>query len=167
MAEREITRKQIIVVGKVGKNTYGDLVFDDKDGSSYKVSVKRIAYFEKVVLPGATIQLNYAMSSFGKEYIYSAVLIKDGIPDAPQPQISPIADALVIKPLTEHKSSPETGMWWGQVGEMLRCGDIDKSTPQGKTIRSAYYAEMLRVLGITFKEKNVLVQEAKRLGAKE
>ena len=70
MTEQAITKTQIIVVQEVGANTYGDLTFTDKAGGDYKVSVKRKQYFEKVIIPGMAVQLNYAMSSFGKEYIY-------------------------------------------------------------------------------------------------
>ena len=70
----------------------------------------------------------------------------------------------VPAPKPEHKSSPETGMWWGQMGEMLRSGDIDITTPAGKAMKRAYYAEMLQVLGIPIPDSR-LVQEAKKLGA--
>ena len=73
MTEAIITRTQIIVVGEVTKNSYGDLIFTDKEGINYpKISAKRVSYFEKIILPGATVQLNYAMA-YNKEYIYSAI----------------------------------------------------------------------------------------------
>ncbi len=76
----------------------------------------------------------------------------------PAPEITP-----------KHTSSPETGMWWGQLGEMIRHGNIDKSTPQGVTAIKAYYAEMFCVLGINVKEvqpvTNRLVEAAKKMGA--
>ena len=80
MPEAEITRKQIIVVNEVGTNTYGDLTFTDKDGGQYKIGTKRKPYFEKVIIPNMAVQLNYVMSSFGKEYIYNATQIKDELP---------------------------------------------------------------------------------------
>lgn len=90
MPEATITRTQIITVNEVSQNSYGDLTFSDKDGKEYKVTVKRKPYFQKVVTPNAAIQLNYAMSSFGKEYIYSAVAVKDALPDPHKPESPPL-----------------------------------------------------------------------------
>lgn len=47
----------------------------------------------------------------------------------------------------------ETGMWWKELGEMLRAKDIDLTTPHGKGMRTAYYAQMLSVLPIELKGK--------------
>ncbi len=84
MTEQAITRTQIIVVGGVGTNDYGDLTFTDKDGGQYKVSVKRKQYFEGVITSGVAVQLNYAVYK-GKEYIYSATQVKDQLPPPQQP----------------------------------------------------------------------------------
>ncbi len=97
MADVEITRKKIIVVDSVGKNDYGDLIFNDKEGNDYKVSAKRRQYFDKIIELDAAVQLNY--SSFkGREYVYSAVQVKDSLPEAkpetkqgaPQSKSSPV-----------------------------------------------------------------------------
>jgi hypothetical protein len=153
MTEQAIIRTQIIVVGEVGTNTYGDLTFTDKESGAYKIGAKRKQYFEKVILPGMAVQLNYAMSSFGKEYVYSASLVKDGLPPPTTPQPPPMTNVKPSDmPPVKHTSGPETGMWWGQLGEMLRAGDIDKTATSGKAMRTAYYAEMIRVLGINVKE---------------
>jgi len=77
MPEIKITREQITVVDKVDKNSYGDLVFTDKEGVKYKIGNKRIQYFEKAILPDTTIKLSFATSSFGKEYIYRADKVSD------------------------------------------------------------------------------------------
>ena len=77
--EQNITREQIIVVNKVDKNSYGDLVFTDKENGEYKVSNKRIQYFEKIISPDTAVKLSYAMSSFGKEYIYKAEKVSDAL----------------------------------------------------------------------------------------
>lgn len=47
----------------------------------------------------------------------------------------------------------EQKFWWGQLGECLRTGEIDKATPQGKLLRIAYYAEMLQVLNLKIEKK--------------
>ncbi len=74
--------------------------------------------------------------------------------------IIPVGDELPpsTKPyVTETKAAPqEIGMWWKEMGEMLRAGPpagIDSTTPAGKLMRSAYYAQMMSVLGIEIKDK--------------
>lgn len=47
----------------------------------------------------------------------------------------------------------EIGMWWKELGEMLRAKDIDITKPAGKAMRTAYYAQMLSVLPIEIKNK--------------
>ncbi len=181
MPEQAIIRTQVIVVGEVGTNTYGDLTFTDKEGGAYKIGAKRKQYFEKVIIPSSAVQLSYAMSSFGKEYIYTAISVATNLPlpTTPLPMTHPTAPAMTERPnkilskeelRQAHPSSSETGMWWNQLGEMLRAGDIDKTTVQGKAMRTAYYAEMIRVLGINVKEvqpANKLIEAAMKLGAVE
>ena len=41
-------------------------------------------------------------------------------------------------------------VWYKELGECLRSGEIDKTKPQGRLLRNAYYAEMFRVLGLKF-----------------
>jgi len=69
--EVEITRKQIVTIESVNENSYHDLLFT-AGGKEYKISTKRRQYFDNVIQVGAEVKLNYAMSSFGKEYVFSA-----------------------------------------------------------------------------------------------
>ncbi len=71
MPQVEIIRKQTIAIDTVGENSYHDLTFTDKEGNSYKVSAKRVQYFQDVIISGQTVQLNYAKFK-GNEYVYSA-----------------------------------------------------------------------------------------------
>lgn len=93
MPEISFTRQPIIIVDTVEKDTYGNLLFKDKSGNPYKISKgekNRVKYFETVIVPNMGVQLNYAMSSFGKEYIYSATQVKDMIKQvAAPPTIKP------------------------------------------------------------------------------
>lgn len=67
------------------------------------------------------------------------------------------------KQITEPPVNPlERGMWWKELGECLRKGDIDKNTPQGKQLRTAYYKEMFRVLDI--KSPQSLLEAAQKEG---
>lgn len=63
--------------------------------------------------------------------------------------------------------SIERAVWIKELGEGIRSGEIDKATPLGISLRKAYYAEMLRVLNIRVPIDNRLVEEAKKMGAKE
>ena len=62
-------------------------------------------------------------------------------------------DASAGKPPAKAPAPQELGMWWKELGEMLRSGDIDKTTPHYKLLRSAYYAQMFSVLGIKIEQK--------------
>ena len=63
-----------------------------------------------------------------------------------------VKDALeakqAVKSQGEERSGQEVGMWWKQLGDDLRSGHIDKSTPEGKAMRAAYFAQMFSVLPI-------------------
>ena len=79
----EITRKQIIVVGEVKGLTTGQYpkwVFTDKEGNEYKINPSRKDYFTDVIQPGVAVELSYSKFK-NNEYIYSAVLVKDKLPD--------------------------------------------------------------------------------------
>lgn len=89
MAETTIVRSEIVVVDTVDSNSYGDMLFTDKAGKSYKVGNKRVQYFENVIIPGVAVELNYA-TAYKKEYIYNAVQVaipKEVEPLEPEPQI--------------------------------------------------------------------------------
>ena len=179
MPEQKIIRTAIIVVDSVDTNSFGDLTFIDKESIGYKVSEKRKPYFEKIIVPGAAVQLNYAMSSFGKEYIYSAVQIKDKLP-------APIE--LTKQPATEPTKTPG-----GKTPEVMMTKEdwaekdrtIRKSIERQVALREA--VELAKIKGVDSTEKVVatatyfetyletgkvpakkgLVEEAKNLGAAE
>lgn len=76
------------------------------------------------------------------------------LPPSTEPEIlSEHQDVIdrAIKP--QEVSGQERGMWWKELGEMLRAGDIDKTKPEGKLLRTAYYAKMLEVLNLKIKQK--------------
>ncbi len=59
-------------------------------------------------------------------------------------------------PVEPSKSQPapqELGMWWKELGECLRSDEIDKTTPHGKLLRAAYYAQMFQVLNLKVEKK--------------
>lgn len=75
--------------------------------------------------------------------------------DAVKPEeIVPPKQEVKTEPPSQRRIAPEErGMWWKELGEMLRTGEIDKSKAHGKMLRIAYYAEMFRVLDIKIEEK--------------
>ena len=85
----EITREDIVVVDTVSNNEYGDLLFTVKGGEEYKISNKRIQYFEKVILPDTAIKLSFA-EAHGREYIYRADSVEGELPEKkPSPKEKP------------------------------------------------------------------------------
>lgn len=166
MPEPVIIDTTVIQVKSTAKDSYGNLVVTPTEGKDIKLSEKRNALFD-IFQQGRTVKLFWA-EYMHKKYVSRAELF-NGKPPA-EKQVEELTARVGAEPLPkapEHKSSPETGMWWGQLGEMLRCGDIDKTTAEGKHYRKTYYTEMNRVLGITFKEvqpaKKTLLSEAKKL----
>ncbi len=168
MAEATIVRSQCIVVNEVGANSYGDLTFTDKENNQYKISVKRKQYFEKVILPNVAVQLNYAMSSFGKEYIYSAVQVKEGLP----PPVTPkVVTSSISK--TEPKPQPKTeitgqtiGMTTKEVGDLIRAKMLTEVFKEAAPKVNAWYkSQMLHNMGIVV--ESPLVKIAKQQGAVE
>jgi len=125
MPEAQIIRKAIIVVDTVAKNTYGDLTFTDKEGTGYKISNKRVQYFENTIQPDIGVELSYA-NAYGKEYIYSARQLKDGLPP-PQPIKPTEREKVAVQ--EAHKTHDENlpppnpqavGMVTKELGDMIR-----------------------------------------------
>ena len=134
----------IIVVGVTEKDGYGNLWVTPKgDGDRVKIGVKREG-LHHLFEQGKAIILHWE-TYMNKPYVADAKLVEGELPqpEKPTPQAEPITQ---IAP-------QERGMWWKQLGDDLRSGHIDKSAPQGKLLRSAYFAEMFRVLNIKIKDK--------------
>ncbi len=169
----------VIVVGVTRVDGYNNLwVTPAGGGEEIKVGAKR-GNLHSLFQQGKAIMLHWETYK-NISYVSDAKLVEGELPSPTKPTILPEHKEVIskakaearepIKPqLVEHKSSPETGMWWKELGDMLRSGDIDKTTPLGKVMRSTYYTEMGRVLGIPIKEvqpvRKSLVEEALKLGA--
>lgn len=133
-----------ITVGEVeGLNEYGDLLFKDEDGNDYKIKSKRDKLFQ-AVQEGNKLELH--IDTFRDHDYISGLTLLEGKAQEAEITKKPAGQA------SEH-SGQETGMWWKELGEMLRSDDIDKTTPMGKALRSAYYAQMFSVLGIKMERK--------------
>src|SRR3990167_9230674 len=75
-----ITKKQIVIVNTVDKNSYGDIEFTytGEDGvlRKGKIGNKRVKHFEGILIPQRYVELSFS-EAYNKEYVYSAVLVKD------------------------------------------------------------------------------------------
>jgi len=104
MPDTEITKSVNVVVDKVDTNTYGDLLFTDKEGNKYKISQKRAHFFEGIIVPDVAVKLNYAVY-MKKEYIYNAIQIKDQLPPPVAPKVTPAQQKIVDEAVAEVKPS--------------------------------------------------------------
>jgi len=69
-----------------------------------------------------------------------------------KPESPPLQEGEEPMPKTKDQQIAEH-VWWKELGEMLRAGDIDMTKPAGKGMRTAYYAKMLSVLPIKLEDK--------------
>ena len=149
----------VITVAGVEKDTYGNLSVTDTLGNTVRINKKHESLhplFENN--QGRAIKLiwdNYK----GKDFVDGAELF-DGKPPL-EKQVEPLSTSSeplpdppqsTTKPVTQ-LSGQEVGMWWKELGEMLRARDIKLDTPQGRQLRNSYYAQMLKVLGINLSDK--------------
>ncbi len=147
--EVKIIRTQVVVVADREENQYGDTIFHDMEGNEYKLGNKRAHLSDQIVVGRAT-ELGWA--HFNNDYIATAKLVEGELPEATKPPGGERTES--GKP--NHKpSGEERGMWLKELGSMLRCGDIDKTTAHGKLLRHFYYAAMFNVLDIEIKEEEV------------
>jgi len=88
----------------------------------------------------------------GHPFVKDFVAVEGELPEATHPEVIP---EHMQKPEPEKpKSSPETGMWWKEMGDMLRSGDIKTDHPMYHDFRNAYYKEMSRVLNIPIRHES-------------
>ena len=152
MPEMKITRSDVIVVDTVTYNDYEDMVFTDKAGNEYKVGSARVHFFDDIIIPGKAVQLNYATNPHrpGVEYIYNAKPVEGELP--------PAVTAPKPKPKEIHQeiNPQERGMCLKEVGECIRCGQMDKDFPKSATrIKTEYYKMISKGAGINFWEKEL------------
>ncbi len=171
----QITRTDVIIVDTIGTNDYGDLNWTDKSGKEYKVSADRKKYFENVIKPDQQVKLSYATSRFNKEFIYRAEPTEEKnigktvetTSQAPQPISIPIKTE-TNPPIKKEDISPqERGMWFKELGQCIRSGELPKDTPAGKVARMKYYPEMQRVLGQFDKSGLIIILKAMGVDAQD
>ena len=122
-----------------------------KDGSVLKVKYGREGFLKA---KWGELQVERAFKFImgdyqGKPFVQDFVAVEGELPESTKPPI-PESGIPKYKP-----SGEERGMWLKELGSMLRCGDIDKTTAHGKLLRHFYYAAMFNVLDIEIKEEEV------------
>lgn len=124
----EITREDIIVVARVYNNSYGDLLWTDKEGKEYKVSNKRVKYFDKIILPDTAVKLFFALSTSGTEYVHKAVKVEGELPPPTKPSELLPEHQKEIKKATQPKPNepaPQAvGMTTKELGDMIRAKQL-------------------------------------------
>ena len=146
-----IIRQEIFTVKSCAVNQYGDLIVQTTAGKEHKIGKKRDKLFY-AFQPGQEVTVGYA-NYMNKDYIAEASPTGGG--DAGHLNIQPQSQQAPTpaQPGRTDRPGAEIGMWWGQLGEMLRAKDIDTSKPAGLLMRSVYYAQMCEVLGIKIEKE--------------
>ena len=147
--EPTIIDTSVIQVKSTTLDSYGNLIVTPEVGEDVRIGAKRNSLFD-------IFQQDRAVKLYWAEYQHRKYVARAELFDGKPPEekrIEPITTNSPISPSPEsHKkfiAPEEKGMWWKELGEMLRAGDIDKTKPAGKFLRDAYYAQMFSVLDIT------------------
>lgn len=157
MPEAKITRSIVITVNTVDHNSYGALIFTDKEGTEYKVSDKRAKFFDEIILPDRAVQLNFAVA-YEKEYIYNAKPVEGELPPPTKPQVLEEHAKVIeeaVKAVKPEIPGAERGLWWKEMGRCFQSGLFKKDDKEGVgyTLWVRYCTEMLDKLGITIETK--------------
>jgi len=138
----------IIVVGVTRTDGYNNLwVTPAGGGEEVKIGEKR-SHLHELFQQGKGVMLHWETYK-NRTYVADAKLVEGKLPEAVKPDSPPPQeDEPRVKPVPQ-----ELGMWWKELGEMIRSGDIDMTKPAGKGMRTAYYAKMLSVLDIKIEDK--------------
>ncbi len=140
----------IIVVGVTRTDDYGSLwVTPAGGGDEIKIGEKR-SHLHDLFQQGKAVMLHWATYK-NKPYVSDAKAVEGELPPSTKPESPPPQQR---EELPKVKPAPqELGMWWKELGEMIRAKDIDTTKPSGKAMRTAYYAKMLSILDIKIENK--------------
>ena len=152
------------LIDKVEDDSYDGKDFKKvtlKDGQVLKVKQGREGSLKaKWDLLQWGVAIKFTMTDFTKPdgvkipFVSNIETVEGALPEPTEPKILPEhKEAIDASRKAVREVAPqERGMWYKQLGDDLRSGHIDIKTPQGKLMRAAYFAEMLRVLDIHIKE---------------
>jgi len=143
-----MAKETVIVVGVTREDGYGNLwVTPAGGGEEVKIGEKR-SQLHPLFEQGKAVMLHWETYK-NRPYVSDAKAVEGELP-GPQPSGEMLEEHKeVIAEVVKVKPAPqEIGMWWKELGEMIRAKDIDITKPAGKAMRIAYYAQMLSVLPI-------------------
>jgi len=152
MLEQVIERYEVITPNAVTEDSYGNISVHTTDDKEVKINKKHESLHDLVRQASdntRAVKLGYAVY-MNKEYVHTAELFDGKPPEARQ--VEPIT-AGKDKEILKVPAPQELGMWWKELGEMIRAKDIDLTKPTGKALRTAYYAQMFAVLGIKIEKE--------------
>ncbi len=175
----EITRYAVVTPTEGTKNQYGDLEFVDTEGHKHKIGNKRESLFS-VIVPGRAVKLGYAVY-MNKEYIASAELF-DGQPQNPKQDALQSKSTLVKE--ESHTSLPPASEMtpdkWAEKDRTTRKSierqtSLNAAVELAKKVDGIVTSEKIIATAKVFEaylegkevSKSRLVEEAKKLGAKE
>lgn len=152
MAEVTIVRKEIIVVDHVVPDSYGNLIVADKAGNEYRVNANHNS-LHPVFQPGAAVELGYG-NFMNKEYIHTAVQVKDNIPPPRKPEPVP------HQPGEESLPTPApqaVGMMTKEIGDNIRANVLYKIFGKkiGVELIKWYRGQTLGITRIPFDGKDL------------
>ena len=143
----------IIVVGVTREDEYGNLwITPAGGGDEVKIAGKR-KQLHPLFQQGKAVMLHWE-TYMNRPYVSDAKLVEGELPAPTKPEILPEHQAEIDKALKGKPAPQELGMWWKELGEMIRAKDIDVTKPAGKALRAAYYAKMLSILDLKIEDKN-------------
>ena len=148
MKEPEI----VVLSGENRFDQWKSFFFKDKTGKEYKIGAKRNNkdQIANLVAANANRAVKLIWDVYfreGTEYdiIGSIELVEDGLPEPEKPKPQPIPQ-IDTPPSKSREDAIREGMWFKELGESLRSGLIDRSTPAGKLLEIFYKAEMQSAL---------------------
>ena len=148
MKEPEI----VVLSGENRFDQWKSFFFKDKTGKEYKIGAKRNNkdQIANLVAANANRAVKLIWDVYfreGTEYdiIGSIELVEDGLPEPEKPKPQPIPQ-IDTPPSKSREDAIREGMWFKELGESLRSGLIDRSTPAGKLLEIFYKTEMRSAL---------------------
>ena len=151
---------EIVVLSGEGRfDQYSNFLFKDLAGAEHKIGAKRENQSELVALinnnPGRGVKLTYN-EYMNRSFIVGAELVEGALPEPVKTETQPIPqvdtppsksrDDLIRENMEWKDQQINEKFWYGQLGESLRSGLIDRSTPAGKLLEKFYKAEMQSAL---------------------
>ena len=140
---------EIVVLSGEGRfDQWKNFCFKDKTGKEHKIGAKRENQNELVALinnnPGRGVKLTYN-EYMNKSFIVGAELVEGALPEPVKTETQPIPQ-IDTPPSKSREDAIREGMWFKELGESLRSGLIDRSTPAGKLLEIFYKTEMQSAL---------------------